>query len=249
MIEMIRLLRQQILPVSTKRLILRYTRWPPVGHVRWGQLRSLKPISRNWGYDRGLPIDRYYIEQFLSEQSKDIQGHALEIKDNAYTLKYGGNRVTKSDVLSKDKGNPLATIVADLTRAEELASNVFDCIICTQTLQQIFEIRAAIRTLYSLLRPGGVVLATVPGISQIDRVAMQHWGDYWRLTSLSIGLLFTEHFPFENVIVRAYGNLLSSIALLQGISSGELEQKELVYTDPDYELLITIRAEKPKEIA
>jgi hypothetical protein len=103
---------QRILPVSTRRRIVRSTLWPPVGLVRWGDLRRLTPISRAWGYDRGLPIDRYYIEQFLSVYAADIKGHVLEVKDNNYTVKYGGDRVTKSDVLHKAEGNPRATIVA-----------------------------------------------------------------------------------------------------------------------------------------
>ena len=38
---------------------------PPVGEVRFGSLRMVTPISTNWGLDRGLPIDRYYIERAL----------------------------------------------------------------------------------------------------------------------------------------------------------------------------------------
>ena len=52
---------------------------PPVGWVRWGNLRRLTPISRPWPNYRGAPIDRYYIEQFLHSHTQDIQGRVLEL--------------------------------------------------------------------------------------------------------------------------------------------------------------------------
>jgi SAM-dependent methyltransferase len=235
--------------VSARRRIVRYTRWPPVGGVRFGSLKRLKPISRDWGFERGLPIDRYYIEKFLSDCNNDIGGRVLEIKENIYTLKFGGDRVSKSDVLHKVEGNPMATIVADLTSAEELVDNIFDCIICTQTLQCIYAIKSAIETLYRIIRPGGVLLVTVPSITHISRYDMDHWGDYWRFTSLSTKLLFEEAFPEDKLTVRTYGNVLTAVAFLHGVASEELSKEELDYIDNDYELLIAVRAVKPNKRA
>ena len=235
-----------LVPISIRRWIReqqrRLSRWPP---PRFGSLRRLQPISRVFGFDRGLCIDRYYIDQFLSAHASDTQGRVLEIGDGTYTRKYGGDRVTKSDVLHAVEGNPKATIVADLTSAGHIPSNTFDCIICTQTLQFIYDVRAAIRTPYRILKPGGVLLATFPGISQISRYDMDRWGDYWRFTTLSAKRLFEEVFPPENVESRAYGNVLIAIAFLHGLAVEELRQKELDYHDPDYEVLICVRAVKP----
>ena len=64
---------------------------------------------------------------------------------------------------------PEATIVADLADAAHIPADAFDCIILTQTLHLIFDVRAAVATVRRILAPGGVVLATVPGISQVDR--------------------------------------------------------------------------------
>ena len=33
--------------------------------------RHIRPISKKWGFDRGLPIDRYYIEKFLNEKDPE----------------------------------------------------------------------------------------------------------------------------------------------------------------------------------
>lgn len=217
---------------------------PPVGWVRFGNLRRLTPFSREFGYDRGLPIDRYYIEKFLAEHQEDIQGHVLEIQDANYTTKYGGNRVTKSDVLHVEPGHAGTTIVADLTNAGEIESNTFDCIILTQTLQFIFDFRATLRTLYRTLKPGGVLIATFPGLSPISRYDMDKWGQYWSFTSLSARRIFEEVFPADQITVIKKGNVFSAMAFFYGIASEELNINELEHNDPDFEVIIAIRAIK-----
>jgi SAM-dependent methyltransferase len=114
-------------------------------------------------------------------------------------------------------------------------------------LQFIYDVRAAIRHLHRILKPSGVLLATFPGISQISRYDMDRWGDYWRFTTLSARRLLEEVFPPGNVTVRAYGNVLAAVAFLHGLSAEELRREELDYHDPDYELIITVRAVKPRE--
>jgi SAM-dependent methyltransferase len=242
--EKLRLLGQRFLSVETRRKIVRYASWPPVGWVRFGSLRRVTPFNRDWGYSRGQPLDRYYIEQFLSSVSDDIQGRVLEIKENSYTVQFGGSRVTKSDVLHKIASNPKATLVADLSADNDLPDDTFDCIICTQTLQFIYDVKAALTTLHRILKPGGVLLVTVPTIAQISRVDMELWGDYWRFTSLATRLLFEEVFPPANVTVQAYGNVLTTTAFLYGLVSEDLKPGELDYVDPDHEFLIAVRAVK-----
>ena len=116
---------------------------PPVGEVSFGSLGRSTPISRDFGYDRGQPVDRYYIEQFLASHAEDIRERVLEIGDNYYTYKLGGNRVTRSDVLHIKEGNPKATLITDLARADQLSAESFDCVILVQTLQFIYDFHAA----------------------------------------------------------------------------------------------------------
>ena len=217
---------------------------PPVGRIRFGDLRRVTPISEWFGFDRGLPIDRYYIERFLADYSEDIQGRVLEIGDSTYARQFGDDRVTKNDVLHVSEGNPLATFVGDLTCAGQIPSKAFDCVIVTQTLHLIYDVRAAIGTLYRILKPNGVLLATVPGVSQISQ---DQWGKswYWSFTSLSIRRLLEEFFPAECVKVESHGNVLAATAFLQGIATSELELTELDFHDPHYEVLITARASRP----
>jgi SAM-dependent methyltransferase len=189
-------------------------------------------------------VDRYYIEKFLASNVLLIQGSALEIADSTYTRMFGGNRVTNFEVLHYTDDNPCATIIGDLTKPEDLPSSKVDCFICTQTFNFIFDIQKAIEGAYKLLKPGGVLLATVAGISQISRYDMDRWGDYWRFTTLSARKSFEMIFGVGQVEVEAFGNVLTSIALLEGISANELDESELNFHDENYQLTITIIARK-----
>jgi SAM-dependent methyltransferase len=218
-----------------------------VGLVRFGSLRRLKPISDQWGMERGKPIDRYYIEGFLSAYKDDIKGCVLEIGDNTYTHKFGGDRVTESVVLHVSEKKEQVTIIGNLTDETTVLGNAFDCLIITQTLQTIFNLQDAVKTIFHSLKPGGVALVTIPGISKVSRYDMDRWGYYWSFTTQSAQQLFEEVFPAANVKVEAHGNVLTAIAFLHGLAVGELKQDELDYIDPDFELLITIRAVKPTQ--
>ena len=221
--------------------------WPRTGELKFGSLRRTRPISRIFGLDRGLPIDRYYIEKFLSSNSKDIQGRVLEIGDDTYTKKFGTRLVTRSDVLHVVEDNPKATILADLTNADNIPSDTFDCIIITQTLQMIYDLHAAMSHLYRILKPNGIILATSHGITKVARrKGRDKWGEYWHLTTQSAWLLFREKFPAQNISVCSYGNILTAIANLHGLATEELRTDELDYLDPDYEVLVAVRAVKPE---
>jgi len=220
---------------------------PAIGDVQFGSFRRVKPISRSWGYDRGRPIDRYYIENFLARQAADIRGRVLEIGDNSYTCKFGGDRVTSSDVLHVAEGVPQATIVADLTSGNQIPSDSFDCIILTQTLQLIYDVRAAIRTIFRILKPGGVLLATFPGITQTyDPEWSDRW--FWSFTTHSAKRLFEEVFPAPNVKVEPFGNVLAAIAFLHGLAVEELTESELDYYERGYDVTITLRVAKAQVV-
>jgi SAM-dependent methyltransferase len=210
-----------------------------------GELRRTEPFSRGWGFDRGHPVDRYYIERFLASHTGDIRGRTLEVANRVYTERYGTD-VRVADVLHVEAGNPQATIVGDLADGASMPEAAFDCFIVTQTLQSIYDVRAAVRTIHRILAPGGVVLATVPGISQILHPDFETWGDYWRFTTRAVERLFAEAgFGPDDVEVRAHGNVLAATAFLYGLASQELTEAELDAEDAEnYQLVITVRATK-----
>jgi len=175
----------------------------------------------------------------------DIHGHVLEIADNSYTRRFGGDRAVQSDVLHVMEGEPTATIVGDLTCADHIPSDTFDCAILTQMLQFIYDVPAALRTVRRIVKPAGAVLATVPGITPISRYDMERWGCYWAVTTLSVRRLFEEVFSAEGFSIEAQGNVLAASAFLYGMAAEELERGELDARDPHYQLVITVRAVRP----
>lgn len=206
-------------------------------------LEAVGPASRSFGEDRGTPIDRYYIERFLASQAHLITGTVLEIADDKYCRQFGHN-VSRYEVLHINRDNPRATIVGDLTRPDTLPAGAVDCFVCTQTFNFIYDFTAAVQGAYRLLKPGGHLLATVAGISQISRYDMDRWGDYWRFTTLSAQQAFEAVFGAGNVTIDYYGNCLAAVSLLRGLAAEELSPGALEQKDADYEVIITVVARK-----
>jgi SAM-dependent methyltransferase len=243
--------RRLVPPSIAARLRRRHAAaWPPVGLGRRRIGRSTEPVSRVFGFDRGQPVDRHYVEAFLRRHAGDLRGAVLEVGEDLYARRVGGwtgtggaGAIRTVDVLDVTADNPRATIVADLAAAEHVEGERFDCIVCTQTLLLVYDVRAAVATLHRLLKPGGVLLVTVPGLSRICRPEPgETWEDHWRFTSSSVRRLLED--AFGEVAVEAYGNVLSASAFLYGLAASELTARELDLRDPDYEVTIGARAVK-----
>ena len=212
--------------------------------VVFNDLSITKPASSIFGLDRGTPIDRHYIEKFLESRANLIRGRVLEIADSHYSKRFGGDRVEAFEVLHATPGNKAATMVGDLTNPATLPENAVDCFICTQTFNFVFDVQRAVQGAHHVLRPGGVLLATVAGISQISRFDMERWGDYWRFTTASVRKLFEPVFG-GGVEIGSLGNVLAATAFLQGIAVEDLPDPSLLdENDSDYQLIITVVARK-----
>lgn len=215
---------------------------PSVGNIQTGDFNRVTPFSKEFGYDRGGPVDRYYIENFLQSNASAIKGHVLEIGDNEYTLGFGKSAVTKSDILHIDPSYTKATIIGDLSDAPQIADNTYDCIVLTQTLHLIYNYKAAVQTCYRVLKHGGVLLMTVPGITHIDQGEWKNnW--LWAFTGASIKRLLSEVFP-SPAEVHTYGNVFIASAFLYGMGVKEVKKKQLDYNDPHYQVIITAKAIK-----
>lgn len=243
-------LAKHVLPPHARHWFVRQQRrhnllWPRRGSVDFGSFARVTPISPIFGIDRGFPVERHYIERFLDAHRADVRGRCLELGDATYIRKFGDARVTQIDVLHAVAGNPDATIVADLTQADHIPADLFDCIIFTQALQMIYDMHAALRHLHRILKPGGVLLLTSHGISKIGRrLGRDPWGEYWRITAQSAERLFADTFPGAHVDVSTYGNALTAICALHGVVSEEVSQAELDFNDPDFEVIVAVRAVK-----
>ena len=212
------------------------------GHLRMssGRIASTSPLSTDWGFDRGLPVDRYYIERFLAIHAADIRGRVLEIAEDRYSRRFGGSNIERQDILSLQP-NDDATIIGDLAEPGVLPASVFDCIILTQTLHLIFDLQSAVQQLHRSLRPGGTLLLTVPGITPIDR---GEWKDswHWSLTDSSLVRLLSGPFEREKVELSVSGNLYAATAFLHGAAVEELSRRKLDAYDPAYPVTVAARA-------
>lgn len=215
-----------------------------MAHPLWLHLltRPIAPLSKEFGFDRGGPIDRYYIENFLNNNKTDITGTCLELLNDNYTKCYGHN-VMRADILDVDRGNKRATIYGDLRGLDTVFDNTYDCIILTQVLQFIDDAPAAIREVYRILKPGGVVLATVPATSRIDvRAGVD--ADFWRFTQAGAQYLFEQAFTEKNVTVMPHGNHYAGLLFWSGAGLPEANQRKLDVHDPQFPIIVTIRATK-----
>jgi SAM-dependent methyltransferase len=209
-------------------------------HARLRFPFGVQPLSQIWGFDRGIPIHRYYLKEFLQEFASDISGHCLEFQEDSYTSQLGQGRVTKLDILHKVPGNPAATVVADITKPNTVPSNLFDCIICTYVLNIIFELPNAVAEMYRMLKPGGVLLVAVP---QSNMCAPQ-WPELWRFTPEGLHLVLAQAFEAEHVSVRAYGNSLTAAGDLRALVADEFTKAELAFHDPRFGIIVCARAVK-----
>jgi SAM-dependent methyltransferase len=200
------------------------------------------PIARDWGFSRGTPVDRYYINGFLESCAADVRGDVLDVQEADNARRIGGDRVARVDVVDVDANNARATVVADLRCAPNVPSGSYDCIVLTQTLHLVDDMPAVVAECARLLRPGGVLLATMPCASRMaNDYGPAH--DHWRVTVPAARRLFAEEFG-ANVRVDSWGNVAATAAFLYGMAVHELAPATLDFQDPHYPLLVTVRAQK-----
>jgi len=212
--------------------------------IKLSQILAAKPVSTVFGFDRGTPIDRYYIEKFLRSNASSIKGDILEIAENEYTAKFGQGKFN-SHILHFDNTNPKATMVGDLCKTESLKENFVDCFICTQTYNFIYNFNDAIKGSHFLLKPGGTLLATVACMAPISKYDADRWGDYWRFTPQSAAKAMEQEFKKENIQIVPIGNSAAAALFLKGYALEEIENEvDLDHNDEIYPIVIGIKAVK-----
>ncbi len=214
---------------------------PPLGAVDFGDFAGVMPVSNDFGWDRGRPIDRFYVEDFLGRNADAIRGRVLEIGDDSYSRQYGGERITRQDVLHVKPDAPGVTIVGDVTDPATLPEQAFDCIVFTQTLHIIFDMAAAIDRLHAALKPGGVLLITVPGITPVDRGEWaKEW--FWSLTPAALDRLLAARFDDAHRDIETHGNVFAATAFLQGVACEEIDVRKLAPYDEAFPVTVVARA-------
>jgi glycosyltransferase involved in cell wall biosynthesis/SAM-dependent methyltransferase len=213
---------------------------PALGRVQMGDLKRTRPIGRHFGYDRGTPIDRYYLERFLAANSRDITGRVLEVGDAVYSARFG-SKIDRQDVLHVAPGKPEATIVGDLSQAGTLPAAAYDCMVIMHTLQYVFDLQAAVREIKRGLKPGGVALVTLAGVAAVDS---GQFAQYWSFCRPAAMRLFADVFGADNVQVEEFGNVYAATCFLQGLALEEVEPTWLDQLDAKYPILVAVRARR-----
>ena len=198
----------------------------------------INPVSRRYGREHGTPIDRYYIEKFLDEHKRCIRGTVAEFADDAYTKRFG-QKVMKSIILHVN-GWGENVIKADLVTGEGISESMVDCLICTQTIQFIFELESAIKNIYRLLKKDGVALITAHGIAQISLYDYRNWGEYWRFTKMAFQKLIDANCEGAEYEVSSYGNVKSCVSALYGMCIEDMDENDLTYDDEQYPFILGV---------
>ena len=204
----------------------------------WGNLRRVEPFSPIFGFDRGTPIDRFYLHRFLDANRPVIAGRVLEVQVSSYTRTYG-RAVEASDTVDI---NPEfhATFTCDLADAAAIPDNSYDCFLVPNTLQHVENLEAVLRTILRVVKPGGYVLASTPTVLPL----IPDGDDMWRMSPAGWRRTLSRAWPGCDVEVEGHGNCLSAIAAMHGLALEELDEDELSAHDPRYPVLVTIKARK-----
>jgi len=205
---------------------------------RWGNLRRVVPFSREFGFERGTPVDRFYLHRFLGANRSILTGRVLEVQVPSYTRTYG-QRVEASHTVDI---NPAfgATYTCDLADAPQIPSDGYDCFLAPNTLQHVADLSAVLRTMLRVIKPGGYVLASAPTLVPL----IPDGDDFWRLSPAGWRRTLAREWAGADVSVEGHGNCLAAIAAMHGLALEELTDDELSAHDPRYPVLVTIKCRK-----
>ncbi len=177
------------------------------------------------GYSPVPTPARYYIDLFLERYQSEIRGSCVEFVPPYYKERYISRKEIQSyDVWDVQQGAG-ATIVGDLQAAPQLDSNLFDCIILTHVLCNIAKPWLAVEEILRLLKPGGVVLCTVPMVLQGHA---PHPQDYWRFTPDTMKILFEK---FSKLEVHSFGNAATAAGSPQFLMKWHFSNRVLNHHD------------------
>jgi hypothetical protein len=205
---------------------------------RWGNLRRVSPLSPNFGFERGTPVDRFYLHRFLETNRARVTGRVLEVQVPSYTRTYGHDVEVSHTV----DINPTfaATYTCDLADAPQIPSDYYDCFLLPNTLQHTQDPAGVLRTARRVVKAGGIILASAPMLLPL----IPDGDDYWRFSPAGWRRMLAREWAGCDVAVEGHGNCLSASAAMYGIALEELTDDELKIHDPRYPVLVTMACRK-----
>lgn len=221
---------------------------PGVRRLRANQLRRLHPLAA--GRERGQPVVRHYWEGFLAAHRADLRGRCLEIGTTQTLRRLGGPAMTHADAMDVAP-RPDVSIVADLSRADAVVSDSFDCFVVPFTMHLIYDVAAALHHAVRLLKPGGVLLVNFPCVDYyfadgLDMGTGRPLFVFWWFTPIQVeNLLRRAGLGADDFSLDIYGNLFARVAYQMNLPAEELTATERDYRDAGHPLLICARIVKP----
>jgi SAM-dependent methyltransferase len=192
------------------------------------------PLSATYGFDRGTPIDRYYVDKFFTARRDRITGRVLEIQTTDHVRRFGSSVTSAATLDINASFHP--TYRCDLADAAIVPTGSYDCFLLPNTLCFIRDLDAALREARRIVRPGGAILATVPGFVPLTPDVE----DYWHCSADGWAVIARRVWPDCETSVETYGNCLAAVAAMYGIAVEELTPTELDVADERYPVLVTI---------
>ena len=207
---------------------------------RWGNLRRTRPFSEHFGFERGTPIDRFYLHHFLETHKSLITGAVLEVQTDAYTQQFG-RHVSRSETFDI-RADFQPTFVCDFTSADcAIPDRAYDCVLLPNTLPHFRDLDGGVHQVRRILRPGGVLLASAAGIIPLTGDVP----DYWRFSPDGWRERLQRLWPDADVDVEGHGNCLAAVAAQLGLALEEVTDAELDVYDPRFPVLTTIKVQAP----
>jgi hypothetical protein len=208
---------------------------------RWGNLRRTTPFSSTYGFERGQPIDRYYLHKFLASHHDLIAGDVLETQGSSYAERFGHDLTRADSFDNEPRFQP--TYLCDFADCGSIIPDrAYDCLLLPNTLMHFRELDRCLAHALRVVRPGGAILASVAGLLPLTSDA----ADYWRLTPDGWREKLAVAWGGTRLEVAGHGNCLASVGAQLGLALEELTEAELDVQDPRYPVLTTIVCRLPR---
>ena len=210
---------------------------PKPGTVRFGDFGRLWPFSHRFGFDRGAPVDRYYLQQFVRSIRPVVRGRCLEIGGSLKNNWLYRFDVDEFRTLELEQSRVADDLVGDAADRGVLDPESWDSILAFHVLEHCPNPFAVASNMCAWLRPNGHACIVVPCAQRVHNYP----GDYWRFMPDGLRVLFRD---FSEVNVSTYGNPLTVVSNYLALSHTELLAEDMDAVHPDYPVLACVVARK-----